>query len=54
VAPGLAEFKRLGRAVAKTALKVPIAAACKLEDAREAHERLSERHVLGKIVLKIH
>jgi NADPH:quinone reductase len=53
-APGLAEFKRLGRAVAKAALQVPIAAAYKLEDAHKAHQRLAERHVLGKIVLKIH
>ena len=51
--PGVAEFKRLGNAVVKTALKVPIAAAYKLEEAREAHERLEAGHVLGKIVLRI-
>jgi len=51
--PGVAEFKRLGRATVKAALKVPIAAAYILDEAREAHERLAARHVLGKIVLRI-
>jgi NADPH2:quinone reductase len=51
--PGVAEFKRLRHAVVKTGLKVPIAAAYKLEQAREAHERLEAGHVLGKIVLRI-
>ncbi len=51
--PGVAEFKRLNSAVVKAALKVPIAAAFKLEEAREAPERLAARHVLGKIVLRI-
>jgi NADPH:quinone reductase-like Zn-dependent oxidoreductase len=52
-APGVAEFERLGRAVVKAGLKVPIAATYKLEAAREAHERLAAGHVLGKIVLRI-
>jgi NADPH2:quinone reductase len=51
--PGVAEFKRLGRAVEKAGLKVPIAAAYKLEEARKAHARLAAGHVLGKIVLRI-
>jgi NADPH2:quinone reductase len=51
--PGVAEFKRLGRAVGEARLKVPIAATYKLEEAREAHERLAAGHVLGKIVLRI-
>ncbi|MCU1253582.1 MAG: NADPH:quinone reductase [Edaphobacter sp.] len=51
--PGVAEFKRLGRAVEKVGLKVPIAAAYKLEEARKAHARLAAGHVLGKIVLRI-
>jgi NADPH2:quinone reductase len=51
--PGVAEFKRLNRAVEKTGLKVPIAAEYKLEEARKAHERLAAGHVLGKIILRI-
>ncbi len=51
--PGVAGFKRLARAAVKATLKVPIAAAHKLEEAREAHERLAAGHVLGKIVLGI-
>jgi NADPH:quinone reductase len=51
--PGVAELKRFGRAVVKARLKVPIAAAYKLEAARKAHERLAAGHVLGKIVLTI-
>jgi NADPH:quinone reductase-like Zn-dependent oxidoreductase len=51
--PGVAELKRFGRAVAKSGLKVPIAATYKLEDARKAHERLAAGHVLGKVVLRI-
>jgi NADPH:quinone reductase-like Zn-dependent oxidoreductase len=51
--PGAAEFRRLNRAVEKASLKVPIAAVYKLEEASEAHKRLAEGHVLGKIVLRI-
>lgn len=50
--PGIAEFKQLGRAVRKPALKVPIAGEFKLKDAGEAHKRLAG-HVLGKIILRI-
>jgi NADPH:quinone reductase-like Zn-dependent oxidoreductase len=51
--PGVSEFRRLNRAVERAALKVPVAAVYKLEEAREAHKRLAAGHVLGKIVLKI-
>ncbi|MDQ1693685.1 MAG: hypothetical protein QOH85_1220, partial [Acidobacteriaceae bacterium] len=51
--PGVAAFERLGRAVEKAGLKVPIAATYKLEQAREAHERLAAGHVLGKVILRI-
>jgi NADPH:quinone reductase-like Zn-dependent oxidoreductase len=51
--PGVPEFRRLNRAVERAALKVPIAAVYKLEEAREAHKRLAVGPVLGKIVLKI-
>jgi NADPH2:quinone reductase len=50
---GPREFQRLGRAVAAADLRVPIAAAYPLAQARRAHERLAKGHVLGKIVLKI-
>ena len=50
---GVAEFNRFGRAVVKSALKVPIAGTYKLEDARKAHERLAAGHILGKVVLTI-
>jgi len=51
--PGVAELRRLNRAVERAALKVPIAAVYKLEEACEAHKRLAAGHVLGKIVLKL-
>lgn len=51
--PGVREFRRLNRAVKTAALKVPITAVYKLEEARKAHERLAAGHTLGKIVLKI-
>ncbi len=50
---GVQEFKRLGRAVKKANLKVPIAAAYPLTEAARAHEHLAAGHVLGKIVLRI-
>jgi NADPH:quinone reductase-like Zn-dependent oxidoreductase len=34
-------------------LHVPIAAVFPLDQAARAHERLEQRHVLGKIVLRI-
>jgi NADPH:quinone reductase-like Zn-dependent oxidoreductase len=51
--PGVDEFRRLGNAVARAALKVPIAETFKLNEAAKAHERLAAGHVLGKIVLRI-
>jgi NADPH2:quinone reductase len=51
--PGVAEFERLGRAVVKAGLNVPIAAAYKLEEASKAHDRLAAGHVLGKVILRI-
>ena len=50
---GPREFQQLDRAVEAAKLKVVIAAAHPLAQARRAHERLAKRHVLGKIVLKI-
>lgn len=51
--PGVAELRRLSRAVGQSRLKVPIAAAYKLDEAAKAHERLAAGHVLGKIVLRV-
>jgi NADPH:quinone reductase-like Zn-dependent oxidoreductase len=50
---GVREFERLGRAVEDAKLRAPIAAAYPLEEATEAHERLAEGHVVGKVVLRI-
>ena len=52
--PGRNEFRRLGDAVARARLKVPIAETFKLTEAAKAHERLAAGHVVGKIVLRIH
>jgi NADPH:quinone reductase len=52
--PGVREFARLNRAVEAAKLAVPIAEAFELVDAAEAHQRLAGRHVIGKIVLRIH
>ena len=51
---GVDQFRRLGNAVARARLKVPIAATFKLTEAAKAHERLAAGHVLGKVVLRIH
>jgi NADPH:quinone reductase len=50
---GVREFERLGRAIEKARLEVPIAASYRLEQAAAAHKRLAKGHVLGKIVLRI-
>ncbi len=50
---GAREFKHLNEAVEGCDLQVPIADAYPLVDARKAHERIEEGHVLGKIVLRI-
>ena len=51
--PGRKEFERLSRAVEAARLQVPIAAEFALADARQAHERLAQGHILGKIVLRV-
>ena len=51
--PGRKEFERLGRAIEAARLQVPIAAEFPLADAKLAHERLAQGHVLGKIVLRV-
>jgi NADPH:quinone reductase len=51
--PGREEFEHLGRAVEAARLQVPIAAEFPLADARLAHERLTQGHILGKIVLRV-
>jgi NADPH2:quinone reductase len=50
---GVREFQRFNRAVEAARLKVPIAATFALADAAEAHRRIAQGHVLGKIVLRI-
>jgi NADPH2:quinone reductase len=51
---GVREFQRLDAAVQAAKLKVPIAECYPLAEARKAHERLAEGHVVGKIVLAVH
>jgi NADPH:quinone reductase-like Zn-dependent oxidoreductase len=51
--PGIAQFKRLNRAIEETKLKVPISAEFPLAQAKKAHQRIESGHVLGKIVLRI-
>jgi NADPH2:quinone reductase len=51
---GVREFERLNAAVQAAKLKVPIAECYQLTRAYKAHERLAERHVVGKIVPAIH
>ena len=54
---GVREFEHLGRAVEEVAkkekLRVVIAAEFALAEAAEAHQRIEQGHVLGKIVLRI-
>jgi NADPH:quinone reductase len=50
---GPEEFDRLTRAVAESNLKVVIEQKFKLEDAKQAHVRLEQGHVVGRIVLEI-
>jgi len=50
---GPAEYERLNQAVVAARLEVPIAAEYPLAHAAQAHERLQQGHVLGKIVLRI-
>jgi NADPH:quinone reductase-like Zn-dependent oxidoreductase len=51
VAPTL--WDALARAVTEARLRVPIAAVYPLEQAAEAHIRLEQGHVLGRIVLQV-
>jgi NADPH2:quinone reductase len=51
--PGVREFDRLGKAIVKARLHVPIAEEFPLEHAAKAHARVEEGHVLGKVVLRI-
>ena len=50
---GPAEFTQLTMAVEAAKLKVQIAATYTLGEAANAHRRLEQGHVLGKIVLRI-
>jgi NADPH2:quinone reductase len=50
--PGVREFERLNKAVEAARPRVPIAETFPLEDAAQAHERIQQGHVLGKIVLR--
>ena len=50
---GVVEFERLNRAVVDANLEVPIAATYNLASAAEAHKRIEEGNVLGKIALRI-
>jgi len=50
---GVREFERLNRAIQKAKLQVPIAAEFRLEEAAEAHRRIEQGHVLGKIILRV-
>ena len=47
------EFERLNRAVAESNLKVVIEQKFRLEDVVQAHVRLEQGHVVGRIVLEI-
>ncbi|HEX5832032.1 MAG TPA: zinc-binding dehydrogenase [Gemmatimonadaceae bacterium] len=50
---GPRQFERLPRAVEDAHLTVPIAAPYPLAQAAEAHRRLEQGHVLGRIALRI-
>ena len=50
---GRASFEQLNRAVTEARLKVVIEKVYKLEQAAEAHARIEEGHVVGRIVLQI-
>jgi NADPH:quinone reductase-like Zn-dependent oxidoreductase len=50
---GVEEFARLNRAIEESRLVVEIAGSYPLEEAANAHERLAQGHVLGKIVLRV-
>jgi NADPH:quinone reductase len=50
---GREEYQRLNDAVEAAKLQVPIAAEYSLADAGQAHKRLAEGHLLGKIVIRV-
>jgi len=50
---GRAPFERLNRAVAEARLKVVIEKVYKLDQAAEAHARVEQGHVVGRVVLQI-
>jgi NADPH:quinone reductase-like Zn-dependent oxidoreductase len=50
---GRAPLERLNRAVAESRLKVVIEKVYKLEQAADAHARIEQGHVVGRIVLEI-
>jgi NADPH:quinone reductase-like Zn-dependent oxidoreductase len=50
---GPAEFERLNRAVADAHLRVVIAKEYRLEETAQAHARLEQGHVIGRIVLRV-
>jgi NADPH:quinone reductase-like Zn-dependent oxidoreductase len=50
---GVDAFARLGRAAEQARLKVPIAAAFPLARAAEAHRRVKQGHVFGRVVLAV-
>ena len=50
---GVSEFRRLNQAIEKAALRIPIAAGYRLEQAAKAHQHIAKGHVLGKIVLRV-
>jgi NADPH:quinone reductase-like Zn-dependent oxidoreductase len=52
--PGPRELAKLEQAVVEAHLRVPIAAAFPLERASEAHQRVEQGHVLGRVGLRIH
>jgi NADPH:quinone reductase-like Zn-dependent oxidoreductase len=47
------QWERLGRAVVEANLRVIVAAAYPLTEAAQAHERLEQGHVLGRIALRV-
>jgi NADPH:quinone reductase-like Zn-dependent oxidoreductase len=46
-------FARLGRALVKKRVRVPIAATYSLGKAAQAHRRLDRDHVIGRMALRI-
>lgn len=51
--PGPREFERLEHEAIRARLTVPIAESFPLDQAAQAHERLQQGHILGRIVLSI-